>query len=425
MILSPSIEAAKEQILGKITREGRICRSRFGNYISSNPTMIVVENPEFSRFRDFDYDVCGERYSERLQLCIDSAAAKLKASPFTRRVSIPLWRPKDHFCKTPAAITELSFLLVDGKLHLTAYIRSLDCLNYFEHNFDFMLAALEKLCKATGYDAGSVAALVGIPHIYERDFDRAKRISAEPSEVYGYTDLATHIVDDYISSAWHTALDIIYTRGRRKRTEWGEVFEGQEESLFVHRMLIEVRKPEENKIHDKAPFTERYGIEYAHDYVIYAARLDGKVSHPILKEGEEYTYAERARYCEKDETKVDQLYEVIEKLRKDPCRRDCYVGISRPWDIESDEPPCLRGYHFVKRDELYGIFYMRSNDAYGAMHANMYAFALLTRYVAELTGFDRYKYIHFALDAHIYGEFVKAVKDILFPDSPSYSDFIG
>ncbi len=32
---------------------------------------------------------------------------------------------------------------------------------------------------------------------------------------------------------------------------------------------------------------------------MYAAKLDGEVTHTILKEGEEYTYAERARYCER------------------------------------------------------------------------------------------------------------------------------
>ncbi len=424
MIIAKSGENAREQLLGKIVENGEICRSRFGNYLSANPTLVVVEKPEYIGFHEFDYEVCGESYSSRFNDAVKAAVEKLRSSPYTRRVSIPMWRPKDHLCKNPAAITEMSFLVVDEKLHLTAYLRSLDCLNYFDQNFDFLLSSLEKVADLAGFELGSLAMLIAIPHIYERDISKADKEAVKCSEVYGYSDLATHIVDDYISSAWHTALDVIYNHGKRKRTEWGEVFEGQEEALFVHRMFIEVLKPEENKIHDKAPFTEKYGIEYAHDYVIYAAKLDEAVNESILKPGEEYTYAERARYCDKDDVKVDQLYEVIRKLRADPCRRDCYVGISRIWDIVSNDPPCLRGYQFVKSDKLIGIFYMRSNDAYGAMHANMYAFSLLTKYVAELTGFGDYKYMHFALDAHIYAEFIKAVREILYPDSPSYADFI-
>ncbi len=423
MILAGTPEEAKEMLIAKILA-GQKCRSRFGDYRAAKPTLVVVEKPQSYGF-EFDYDVCGEKYSERLSRCIEDAAEKLRKSPHTRRVSIPLWYPKDHLCRNPAAITEVSFLFLD-KLHLTAFVRSMECLNYFEHNFDFLVDALERLSGKTGMEAGSIGMLVTIPHFYERDVERASSYDGKLKETYGYTKFGTHLVEDYISSAWHSALDVIYNHGGKKRTEWGDIFEGQEESLYIHRLFIEVEKPEENKIHDKAPFTEKYGRDYAHDYIMHAAKLDGEVSESILKEGEEYTYAERARYCERDEVRVDQLFTVIKKLREDKCRRDCYVGISRPWDLLSDEPPCLRGYQFSRYGEkLLGTFYMRSNDAYGAMHANMYAFALLTKYIAELAGFSSYGYNHFALDAHIYAEFVEAVREILYPESPSYLDKVS
>ncbi len=419
MIISRSSETAKASLLAKIIDGGFVCRSRFGEYISAPPTLVVIERCDGS---EFDYDVCGERYSERVEAVLPKVVEKLRSSPYTRRASIPLWKPKDHLCRNPAAITEISFLL-DGKLHATAYLRSLDALNYFEHNAGFIASLLERVCSATGFEAGSVAMLIGVPHVYRRDLRRAESEAESCDEVFGHHGLATHLVEDYISSAWHAALEVIYTKGRRKRTEWEE-FKGQRESLFVHRLFIEVKKPDENRIHDKAPFSESYGIEYAHDYVMHAAKLDGEVRERILKDGEEYTYAERARFCERDDVKVDQLMKVIEKLRSDPCRRDCYVGISRPWDIESSDPPCLRGYQFVARRSIHGIFYMRSNDAYGAMHANMFAFSLLTKYVAELAGFSSYRYAHFAVDAHIYSGFVDAVREILYPESPKFSDFL-
>jgi thymidylate synthase len=417
MIYSRHTDQAKGMILEKILN-GVTCKSRFGDYLLTRPSLIVIEKPDYSGLES-EFSIYETRYVSRFEEVADEAAKKLKEIPFTRRVSIPLWRPEDHLSSTPVSITELSFLYVDKKLHLTAYIRSLECLNYFESNIDFLCYALERISSATQLEPGSLAVLVGVPHIYLRDIKRAEKEVIHGREEYGYRKLATHIVDDYISSAWHSALDIIYNSGSSKETEWGELFEGQKESLFVHRLFIEVNNPWENRIHDKAPFSESYGIEYTHDYIVYASKLDGRVNEPILKEGEEYSYAERARFCDRDEVRVDQLYEVIEKLKKDTCRRDCYVGISRPWDISSDEPPCLRGYQFLKADRFHGVFYMRSNDAYGAMHANMYAFALLTKYVSELTGFGGdFRYCHFVVDAHVYSEFMEAVRDILYPSGP-------
>lgn len=422
MIIAKDPIEAKRMIISKIL-EGFKCNSRFGVDIRTEPSFIVVEKPDYIGNSELEYDICGEMYLARFKPYAEKAVKKLLEKPYTRRISIPIWRPKDHLCHTPAAITEISYI-VDESLHLTAYLRSLECMNYFELNFDFLYYALEKVADVSGFDVGSLALVVGIPHIYERDAKRANEESEDYKETYGYTELGTHLIEDYISSAWHSALEVIYNNGKRKRTEWGEFFEGQQESLFVHRLFIEVKNPEENKIHDKAPFTEKYGIEYAHDYVIHAASIDKPVTKPILKEGEEYTYAERARYCEKDKVKVDQLYECIKKL-DDTCRRDCYVGISRLYDIDSSDPPCLRGYQFVLlRNALGGVFYMRSNDVYGAMHANMFAFALLTKYIAEMKRFEKYRYYHFALDAHIYTQFLDDVRDILYPETPKYSDFI-
>jgi len=429
MIISKDAENARKNLIGKILREGKTYPSRFGNSVRCKPAFVVVEKPDY--FHSFEYDfsgwkICDESYTGRVEHLFDVAAEKLNSSPFTRRVSIPIWRPKDHQCDTPPAITEISFLVVDGRLNVTAFIRSLDVVNYFTFNFDFINYVFDEVLKRTNFEKGSVGMVITAPHIYERDLKRAEEERKDEKEVFGVTEHGAHIVEDYLSSAWHSALDAIFHNGRTKRTEWGELFEGQAESKFIHRLFIEVKNPYELQIHDKAPFTREYGIEYAHDYMIHAKCIDKPVCESILKEGETYTYAERARYCESDDVRVDQLYTVMQKLRKDKFRRDCYVGISREWDLKSDEPPCLRGYQFIGvNDVLAGIFYMRSNDAYGAMHANMFAFSTLTQYVAELTGFSGHVYYHFAVDAHIYAEFFDAVREILEPETPSLLEEMG
>ncbi|RLI77011.1 thymidylate synthase [Archaeoglobales archaeon] len=429
MIISKDAKELKNKLLGKIIDEGVECKSKYGDTLRCKPAFAVVKNPDYVHELEYDfsgYTICGERYTGRVKESIDDAIQKLKSTPFTRRVSIPIWRAKDHNCDTPPAITEISFIVYKNQLNATTLVRSLDVLNYFTFNFDFVNYVVEQVLDKTGYKKGSIAMLINVPHIYMRDLKRAKDERDEYEEKYGVTEYGTHIVEDYLSSAWHSVLEGVYFEGMVKKTEWGEMFEGQAESKFLHRTFVEVKNPYENQIHDKAPFTRKYGVEYAHDYVICAKSIDKPINEPILKEDETYTYAERARYCEKDVVRVDQLYAVIEKLREDKFRRDCYVGISRPWDLLSDEPPCLRGYQFfaLNDETLAGLFYMRSNDAYGAMHANAYAFSLLTQYVAELTGFQNHVYYHFAVDMHIYAEFFDAVKEILQPETPTIHDVI-
>ncbi|RLI76276.1 thymidylate synthase [Archaeoglobales archaeon] len=429
MIISKSAEELQGKLLGKVIKEGVICKSKYGDILRCNPIFAIVENPDYVHELEYDfsgYTICGEKYTDRVEESINMAMQKLKSTPFTRRVSIPIWKAKDHLCKTPPAITEISFIVYDNRLNATTLIRSLDVLNYFSFNFDFINYVVDLILDKTEFEKGSVAMLISIPHVYMRDLDRAKVEKDEYEEIYGVTEHGTHIVEDYLSSAWHSVLEAIYSEGKVKKTEWGEMFEGQAESKFLHRMFIEVKNPYENQIHDKAPFTRKYGVEYAHDYVICAKSIDKPINESILREDETYTYAERARYCEKDDVKVDQLYTVIEKLKEDKFRRDCYVGISRPWDLLSDEPPCLRGYQFfaLNNETLAGLFYMRSNDAYGAMHANAYAFSLLTQYVAEMTGFHNHVYYHFAVDMHIYAEFLNAVKEILQPETPTIHDIV-
>ena len=423
MLIKKTPESLQRSLISKIVDEGRHIKSRYGDEMRINPTMIICKNPSYTDFeRDFGgWKACGESYLERVENLIDVAVEKLKKTPYSRRVSIPIWKPEDHKCNTPPAITEVSFLYVDGYLHGTAYMRSLDAFNYFEPNINFITFLLESVCRKAEMEMGSIAMIIGIPHIYFRDLSRVER--GNYKDYYGIHELGTHLKEDYMSTAWHSALEAVYFNGKIKKTEWGELFEGQEESKFIHRLFIEIQNLNENRIHDKAPFTKKYGIEYAHEYVIYAKAINRRVSECILKEGETYTYAERARFCERDKIKVDQLYTVLEKLRQNPYRRDCYIGISREWDLKLDEPPCLRGYQFLKNERFAGLFYLRSNDVYGAMHANMYAFSLLTEYISELLGFENPAYYHFALDAHIYSEFLDDVKEILMPSSPKFFNF--
>lgn len=425
MIISDSFEDLQPVLFSKLKAEGIKARSRFGETVRGSAWFAVVKkpgshdvmNPDMSGWNLSD----GETYLTRVEPHLPVVARKLSEVEFTRRMSIPVWMPHDHFSRTPPAITEISCMVVEKRIHLTAFVRSLDVINYLMSNGDFLKYVMDWLVDHTPYRHGTIGLVIGVPHFYIRDSARMEEV--EYREVYGVTEYGAHIKENYLSTAWHSALEGILNLGFKKPTEWGEFFEGQKESMFIHRLMIEVSDPDEHEIHDKAPFSRDYGVDYAHDYLICAGYIDRRVDQNILKDGEVYSYAERARYCLKDEKKVDQLYECINKLTEDRWRRDAYVGISRPWDLEHDDPPCLRGYMFFAESErrLCGMFYMRSNDAYGAMHANMFGFNLLTRYVRDLTSFESHRLVHFALDAHIYGEFYDSVRELLYPEMPSFS----
>jgi thymidylate synthase len=114
-------------------------------------------------------------------------------------------------------------------------------------------------------------------------------------------------------------------------------------------------------------------------------------------------------------------------LKEDRWTRRAEVTISRPWDILLAEPACLRAYVFqaLDADTLGLTLFMRSNDAYGATHANQYGFARLLWWVARETGFKRCKLTLLSCNMHIYGDSWDAVGNLLRPEMPTTRERLG
>ncbi|MEM3391461.1 MAG: hypothetical protein QW226_04060, partial [Archaeoglobaceae archaeon] len=66
MILTRDFSEAKAKILGKILKDYVVCKSRFGNALSSDPSFIVVEKPEGST-------ILPDFFVERYQRVIERA----------------------------------------------------------------------------------------------------------------------------------------------------------------------------------------------------------------------------------------------------------------------------------------------------------------------------------------------------------------
>jgi len=105
---------------------------------------------------------------------------------------------------------------------------------------------------------------------------------------------------------------------------------------------------------------------------------------------------------------VDQIYEVVTRLQRDPSTRQAIISL---WDPARDNIPVSRDYpctqtlHFQQSGEgcLDLIVHMRSNDLiWGASGVNIPNFCLLQHMVAQAVGMAVGEYYHIADNLHIY-----------------------
>src|SRR6185369_9449197 len=101
---------------------------------------------------------------------------------------------------------------------------------------------------------------------------------------------------------------------------------------------------------------------------------------------------------------VDQIARVLEQIRTNPASRRLLVTGWNP--READEvalPPCHTIFQFyVQKGELSCQLYQRSGDVFLGVPFNIASYALLTRMVAHVTGFEPGEFVHSFGDAHLY-----------------------
>ncbi|KAI9922060.1 hypothetical protein PsorP6_000994 [Peronosclerospora sorghi] len=101
---------------------------------------------------------------------------------------------------------------------------------------------------------------------------------------------------------------------------------------------------------------------------------------------------------------VDQLADVIHKLRSNPSDRRIVLSAWNPADLnEMALPPCHMFCQFYAADgELSCQMYQRSADMGLGVPFNIASYALLTRLVAQVAGLKPGEFIHVIGDAHVY-----------------------
>lgn len=113
---------------------------------------------------------------------------------------------------------------------------------------------------------------------------------------------------------------------------------------------------------------------------------------------------------------IDQIAEVIEKLKKTPNDRRMIVSA---WNVgkiaEMHLPPCHMMFQFyVANNKLSCMLYQRSCDMFLGVPFNIASYALLTMMVAQVCGYELGEFIHTLGDTHIYHNHFEQVREQLF-----------
>jgi thymidylate synthase len=114
-----------------------------------------------------------------------------------------------------------------------------------------------------------------------------------------------------------------------------------------------------------------------------------------------------AQWCDwqgADGSRVNQINDVLEQLRKNPESRRLIVSAWNPAEIgRMALPPCHVLFQFyVQNGELSCQLYQRSADLFLGVPFNIASYALLTMMVAQVSGLRPGEFVHTFGDLHLY-----------------------
>ncbi|MBI2717473.1 MAG: thymidylate synthase [Rhizobiales bacterium] len=106
----------------------------------------------------------------------------------------------------------------------------------------------------------------------------------------------------------------------------------------------------------------------------------------------------------RDGSTIDQLAQVIDRIRRSPDSRRLIVTAWNPADVDKMAlPPCHCLFQFyVAGGRLSCQLYQRSADIFIGVPFNIASYALLTHMIAHVTGLKVGEFIHSMGDAHLY-----------------------
>lgn len=105
-----------------------------------------------------------------------------------------------------------------------------------------------------------------------------------------------------------------------------------------------------------------------------------------------------------DGTEVDQLTEVIERIKSKPTDRRLIFTGWNAGEIELTSLPACHAFaqFFVRQGELSVAMYQRSCDTFLGVPFNIAQYSLILHLVAQITGLKPGEFVHFLGDTHLY-----------------------
>jgi thymidylate synthase len=106
----------------------------------------------------------------------------------------------------------------------------------------------------------------------------------------------------------------------------------------------------------------------------------------------------------RDGSTIDQIADVIARIRKNPDSRRLIVTAWNPADVDRMAlPPCHCLFQFyVSNGKLSCQLYQRSADIFIGVPFNIASYALLTHMIAHVSGLKAGDFVHTLGDAHLY-----------------------
>merc|ERR1711939_456005 len=130
---------------------------------------------------------------------------------------------------------------------------------------------------------------------------------------------------------------------------------------------------------------------------------------------------------------VDQLAEVIRKIKENPTDRRIILSAWNPADIpQMALPPCHMFCQFYvtlperagERPRLSCFMYQRSADLGLGVPFNIASYALLTHMIARVTGTLAHEFVHQLGDAHVYADHIEPLKTQLAREPRPFPRFV-
>lgn len=112
---------------------------------------------------------------------------------------------------------------------------------------------------------------------------------------------------------------------------------------------------------------------------------------------------------------VDQLKDIIERIKKDPNDRRLIVTAWNPGELDQMAlPPCHMIFQFYPANGKLSLhMFQRSCDLFLGVPFNIASYALMLHLVAQMTGLEPFELILTLGDAHIYHDHFDAVQEQL------------